>query len=96
MDEDSRVDNPTNEEVVEDNDAGVRDIEDTEKTDFSTLYKFMDEMRARMDSMDASIRSLKDAQSITIDNGAIIRDDSEPETTDYVDTRTIAELDLSV
>lgn len=88
------------EQEVRDNDADTRDVEETVKDDSENQSKrmqdFMDEMRARMDALDASVRSIKDAQAITIDNGAIIRDESEPQDEDYVDTRTIAELDLSI
>lgn len=89
------------EEVVKDTDADTRDIVDAEKEqendNYESMRKFMDEMRSRMDAIDETIRSIKDAQAVTIDNGAVIRDDSEPESdVDYVDTRTIAELDLSI
>lgn len=89
------------EEVVKDTDADTRDIVDAEKEqendNYDSMRKFMDEMRSRMDAIDETIRSIKDAQAVTIDNGAVIRDDSEPESdVDYVDTRTIAELDLSI
>lgn len=88
------------EEIVSDNDADTRDVEDSvkeEKSDFSRMYEFMEEMRTRMDGMAAEIRSIKDAQSITIDNGAVIRDFSEQvDEDDIPDTRSIAELDLTL
>lgn len=89
------------EEAVKDTDADTRDIVDAEKEqendNYESMRKFMDEMRSRMDAIDETIRSIKDAQAVTIDNGAVIRDDSEPDSdVDYVDTRTIAELDLSI
>lgn len=92
------------EQVVKDNDANTSDVVDTVKEEnseesynYSKMLDFMQEMRARMDSMDAAIRSVKDAQSITIDNGAVIRDDSEQvEDDDFIDTRSIAQLDLTI
>lgn len=92
------------EQVVKDNDANTSDVVDTVKEEsseenynYSKMLDFMQEMRARMDSMDAAIRSVKDAQSITIDNGAVIRDDSEQvEDDDFIDTRSIAQLDLTL
>ena len=92
------------EQVVKDNDANTADVVDTVKDEnseenynYSKMLDFMQEMRARMDSVDASIRSIKDAQSITIDNGAVIRDDSEQvEDDDFIDTRSIAQLDLTL
>ena len=92
------------EQVVKDNDANTADVVDTVKEEnseenynYSKMLDFMQEMRARMDSVDASIRSIKDAQSITIDNGAVIRDDSEQvEDDDFIDIRSIAQLDLTL
>jgi len=92
------------EQIVEDTDADTRDVEETENevksdtdSDYAQLRKLMERMDARMDAIESSIQSVKDAQSVVIDNGAIIRDDSPQEDDgDYVDTRTIAELDLSI
>lgn len=92
------------EQIVEDTDADTRDVEETENevksdtdSDYIQLRKLMERMDARMDAIESSIQSVKDAQSVVIDNGAIIRDDSPQEDDgDYVDTRTIAELDLSI
>lgn len=88
------------EQEVRDSDANTKDVEDVVEhesdNEAERMQKFMDGVTARLDAMDASIRSIRDAQAITIDNGAIIRDDTEPDGDDYVDTRTIAELDLSI
>lgn len=92
------------EQIVEDTDADTRDVEETENevksdtdSDYIQLRKLMERMDARMDAIESAVQSVKDAQSVVIDNGAIIRDDSPQEDDgDYVDTRTIAELDLSI
>lgn len=89
------------EQEVEDNDANTADVISAENRDNSDNYKEMrdlfERVNARLDAIEGSIKSIKDAQSVTIDNGAIIRDDSVPEDdTDFVDTRSIAELDLSL
>lgn len=88
------------EQEVRDSDANTKDVENVVEQESDNeaerMQKFMDGVNARLDAMDASIRSIRDAQAITIDNGAIIRDDTEPDGDDYVDTRTIAELDLSI
>ncbi len=88
------------EQEVRDSDANTKDVENVVEQESDNeaerMQKFMDGVTARLDAMDASIRSIRDAQAITIDNGAIIRDDTEPDGDDYVDTRTIAELDLSI
>lgn len=96
--EDAKVDE---EQAVSDNDANTRDIVENEnrdsRDDYSEMRSLFEKVNARLDFIEGSIKNLKDAQSVTIDNGAIIRDDSEPEVEeDYVDTRSIAELDLSV
>lgn len=101
---DENVSKNDEEQIVEDTDADTRDIEETENevksdtnSDYAEFRKFMERMDARMDAIESSIQSVKDAQSVVIDNGAIIRDDSPQEDDgDYVDTRTIAELDLSI
>lgn len=88
------------EQEVRDSDANTKNVENVVEQESDNeaerMQKFMDGITARLDAMDASIRSIRDAQAITIDNGAIIRDDIEPDGDDYVDTRTIAELDLSI
>lgn len=85
------------EQEVEDSDADAQDVERTENDDFSEMRSFMERIDARMRAIESSMQSIKDAQSVVIDNGAIIRDDSpQDDVDDYVDTRTIAELDLSV
>ena len=85
------------EQEVEDSDADTQDVERTENDDFSEMRSFMERIDARMRAIESSMQSIKDAQSVVIDNGAIIRDDSpQDDVDDYVDTRTIAELDLSV
>lgn len=85
------------EQAVEDTDTDARDIERSQESDYSEMRSFMEKMDARMAAIEESIRSVKDAQSVVIDNGAVIRDDSpQDDVDDYVDTRTIAELDLSL
>lgn len=85
------------EQEVEDNDANTRDVEQTQESDFSEMRSFMEKIDARMRAIESSMQSIKDAQSVVIDNGAVIRDDTPQEDVDdYVDTRSIAELDLSV
>ncbi len=85
------------EQEVEDSDADTQDVERTENDDFYEMRSFMERIDARMRAIESSMQSIKDAQSVVIDNGAIIRDDSpQDDVDDYVDTRTIAELDLSV
>lgn len=85
------------EQEVKDTDADTGDVERQENSDFSEMRSFMEKIDARMRAIESSMQSIKDAQSIFIDNGAIIRDDSpQDDVDDYVDTRTIAELDLSL
>lgn len=85
------------EQEVKDTDANTEDIERQENSDFSEMRSFMEKIDARMRAIESSVQSIKDAQSIVIDNGAIIRDDSpQDDVDDYVDTRTIAELNLAL
>ena len=85
------------EQEVKDTDADTGYVERQENSDFSEMSSFMEKIDARMRAIESSMQSIKDAQSIVINNGAIIRDDSpQDDVDDYVDTRTIAELDLSL
>lgn len=85
------------EQEVKDTDADTGDVERQENSDFSEMRSFMEKIDARMRAIESSVQSIKDAQSIVIDNGAIIRDDSpQDDVDDYVDTRTIAELNLAL
>ena len=88
----------TNEEQeVRDNDADTREVEQDTNSDYARLLSFMEKIDARMNALEGSLENLRGAQSIMIDNGAVIRDDSEPDSdVDYVDTRSIEELNLSL
>ena len=88
----------TNEEQeVRDNDADTREVEQDTNSDDAKLLSFMEKIDARMNALEGSLENLRGAQSIMIDNGAVIRDDSEPDSdVDYVDTRSIEELNLSL
>lgn len=101
---DDNVSNNNSEEVITDVDADTRDVNESvsnaqteQRDEYAELRNLLSRMDARMDAIESSIQSVKDAQSVVIDNGAIIRDDSpQDDDGDYVDTRTIAELDLSI
>lgn len=88
----------TNEEQeVRDSDADTSDVERDTNSDYEKLLSFMEKIDARMNALEGSLENLRGAQSIMIDNGAVIRDDSEPDSdVDYVDTRSIEELNLSL
>lgn len=67
---------------IQENEVNSQSATGEQTNEYSRIEDFMQEIRARMDAIDGQIRSLKDAQAITIENGAIIRDESEVDTTD--------------
>lgn len=82
---------------VEDTDADTRDIERTNSTEFAALMDRMDILEKMVSELSGSITSLKDAQAVMIENGAVINDSTQLDDSDDIDDfRSISELDLSL
>lgn len=82
---------------VEDVDADTRDIERTSSTEFAALIDRMDILEKMVSELSGSITSLKDAQAVMIENGAVINDSTTMDDTDDIDDfRSISELDLTL
>ena len=79
---------------IQENEVNSQSATVEQTNEYSRIEDFMQEIRARMDAIDGQIRSLKDAQAITIENGAIIRDESEVDTTDSF--RPLSSLDFTI
>lgn len=79
---------------IQENEVNSQSATGEQTNEYSRIEDFMQEIRARMDAIDGQIRSLKDAQAITIENGAIIRDESEVDTTDSF--RPLSSLDFTI
>lgn len=79
---------------VEDIDADMRDVE---RTEFAALIDRMDILEKMVSELSGSITSLKDAQAVMIENGAVINDSTQLDDSDDIDDfRSISELDLSL
>lgn len=82
---------------VEDTDADTRDVERTNSTEFAALMDRMDILEKMVSELSGSITSLKDAQAVMIENGAVINDSTQLDDSDDIDDfRSISELDLSL
>lgn len=82
---------------VEDTDADTRDIERTSAAEFTTLMERLDVLEAMVQNLTGSIASIKDAQAVLIENGAVVQDNTPlDEVDDLDDFRSIAELDLTL
>lgn len=79
---------------IQENDVNSQSVTGEQTNEYSRMEDFMQEIRARMDAIDGQIRSIKDAQAITIENGAVIRDESEVDTTDSF--RPLSSLDFTI
>lgn len=79
---------------IQENEVNSQSATGEQTNEYSRMEDFMQEIRARMDAIDGQIRSIKDAQAITIENGAVIRDESEVDTTDSF--RPLSSLDFTI
>lgn len=79
---------------IQENEVSSQSATGEQTNEYSRMEDFMQEIRARMDAIDGQIRSIKDAQAITIENGAIIRDESEVDTTDSF--KPLSSLDFTI
>lgn len=82
---------------VEDTDADTRDVERDSAAEFRTLMDRLGNLEKMVETLSGSIASIRDAQSVLIDNGAVIQD-TEPlgSDEDIDDFRSISELDLTL
>ena len=63
---------------VEDNDADTRDIEQSQSQDYKMVLEELRSIRAENAEIKGAINAIKARESITIDAGAVIQDDSVP------------------
>lgn len=85
------------EKEVEDTDADTRDIERDSSAEFSTLMDRLGNLEKMVETLSGSIAAIRDAQSVMIDNGAVIQDSTPLDDSDDIDDfRSISELDLSL
>ena len=70
------------EDIVSDTDADTRDVIDTEREHYDDVEKRFSSLEATLDKILAQMASIREAQGIMVENGAVIRDTDEIETVD--------------
>lgn len=107
MDEDERRDeseemNEENdareEDIVEDTDADTRDVEENDDAEESVILQRIDALENTISRILGGIDALREAQSVMVENGATIIDDTEAEKFDLGIDDFVApdELDLTL
>lgn len=62
------------EEVVEDTDADTRDVEDTERNDYTEMSNRLTRMEDAINRMSGVVSAMQKAQASLVDMGAVIRE----------------------
>jgi hypothetical protein len=71
----TNTDNDAREEdIVSDTDADTRDVEETQQQDFDATERRFSSIEATLDKILGAISSLREAQGIMVENGAVVND----------------------
>ena len=62
------------EDVIEDTDADTKDIEETEKKSYDESERRFSSIEATLDKILGELSSLREAQGILVENGAVVND----------------------
>ena len=82
------------EDIVSDTDADTRDVIDTEREHYDDVERRFGELESRLDKILAQISSIREAQGILVENGAVINDtDDDNIVDDFVSPK---EMDLLI
>lgn len=82
---------------VEDTDADTADIERESSADFDAIRERISSLESMIEEVRGMVTSIKDAQSVLIENGAIVQENDDLDLTDDMDDfRPISELDLTL
>ena len=86
------------EDIVEDTDSDTEDVEENDDENESEILRRLSALEETLGRVLGGIDALREAQSIMVDNGATIIDDSESETLDFGvdDYVSPDELDLNI
>lgn len=82
------------EDIVSDTDADTRDVIDTEREHYDDVERRFGELESRLDKILAQISSIREAQGILVENGAVINDTDDDNTVD--DFVSPKEMDLLI
>ena len=107
MDEDERKDtseemNEENdareEDIVEDTDSDTKDVEEKDNANESAILQRIDALETMLSRVLGGIDSLRETQSVMVENGATIIDDTEDDNIDFGIDDYVApsELDLTI
>lgn len=86
------------EDIVEDTDADTQDVEENDDANESEILRRIDALEEMLGRVIGGIDALREAQSIMVDNGATIIDDSDDDSIDLGvdDYVSPTELDLTI
>lgn len=62
------------EDIVRDDDADTQDVEDSQREDFDATEKRFSSIEATLEKILGAISSLREAQGIMVENGAVVND----------------------
>lgn len=82
------------EDIVKDADADAEDVIDTEKEHYEDTENRMADLERKMDKILAQISSIREAQGIMVENGAVINDVNDDD--DFDDFKSPSELNLLI
>ena len=68
------ADDAREEDIVKDNDADTRDVEETQREDFDATEKRFAGIEATLDKILGAISAIRESQGILVENGAVIND----------------------
>lgn len=97
--EDQNDSEKDNEDVIEDKEDVIEDQNDYDKGVDDRIYRMVERMDARLDSLEKNILSIKDSTSQFVEAGGVIREDNELDIREdsYDDAYVpIEELDLNL
>lgn len=81
-------------DIVSDTDADTNDIVDTEREHYDDVEKRFSSLEATLDKILAQMASIREAQGIMVENGAVIRDTEDNDTID--DFKSPGEMNLLI
>lgn len=66
--------NAREEDIVEDTDSDTEDIEDTQREDYDATERRFSGIEATLEKILGELSSLREAQGIMVENGAVVND----------------------
>jgi hypothetical protein len=97
-DDEKKVENTDEEQVVEDTDADTKDVEKSVSDDYSDISGRLGKMEDAIKRMTGTIEAMQKAQTNMVSMGAVIREDGNTNDDDSTDDSFVPleELDFSI